>query len=78
MALVLVGLSFFVFGPREVTRRQVSSMCWATIWLPFEIIAFMLPGDMISLLFLRQSVRIITGIRSLRVHDESRDTGTGM
>ena len=43
-ALALVGLSFFVFGPREVTRRHVSSMCWATIWLPFEIIAFMLPG----------------------------------
>ena len=56
MALALVGLGFLVFGPREVTRRQVSSMCWATIWLPFEIIAFMLPDDMISLLFFRQSI----------------------
>ena len=56
MALGLVGLGLFIFGPREVTRKQVSSMCWATIWLPFEIIAFMLPGDMISLLFFRQSI----------------------
>ena len=31
LELVLVALTFFVFAPREVTRRRVSSGCRATI-----------------------------------------------
>ena len=54
-ALVARILVFFLFAPREVTRRQVSSARSATIWSLFEMTALILWSGMMSRPSLGQS-----------------------